>query len=620
MRRNLLFFYLLLFTILIILSIYDDINTGLPLWFVILDIIIPGFTALSIALYAFDLRPKRCAWAWKLVPFAYVIFMLFDMFLTGIYIIVPNFTIAVWLLLFPAVNFSFRFGYPPGQKKILPILVFIGLLFFLCISHFTLVHFTTTCGHNVNANARAELKNVGATLEAYRSDHGRYTDSIKKLREFGWHPPGGVIVKVIFVTENEFTLLAFHEDGDRGYLLKTSDPDPFKNIKDIPKSEAIAMVEKAKNEKWSIMKTFIPDLNNEDSKVRARVAEEFIYFKHEGAVQPLIEALKDEDLIVRRNVVQALADYQEAVNPLIETLQKDEDNDVRKFAAISLGTIKDKRIIEPLIEAFNNDTEPIREASAQALLNRQDQFGEKAVDILIDLLKCSNKDIRASAALRFGRLRGDYQRAVFPLIEALKDEERTVRYCASESLSKITITDKRAVLPLTGALKDESKDVRMHVARALGRIEDKRIVPPLITALRDHDSSVRCAASSSLGRSKDERAVEPLIDAMKDTDIQVQKTIIEALGRLKDRRAVEPLSKALNDEATIRRYAINALCNIAGNYEHLNNDSIAKALDGALNNEDEFVRKRAERYLKNRSKKSKHSTYLNNGEKNRWKV
>jgi HEAT repeat protein len=542
--------------------------------------------------------------------------MLFDMFLTGIYIIAPNFTIAVWLLLLPAVFFSFRFGYPPGQKKILPIMVFIGLFFFLGISHFTLEHFTTTCGHNFNAGARADLKNVYTALEAYRTDHRRYTDSIRKLREYGLRLQTGVIAEIVFADETQLRLVSYHEKGDQGFIIET----PELVVEKIAKPEAVAMVEKAKKEKWSIMKTFIPDLNNADSKVRARVAEEFIYFKHEGAVQPLIEALKDEDSNVRRNVVQALADYQEAVNPLIETLQKDEAIDVRKFAAISLGTIKDKRIIEPLIEAFNNDTEPIQEASARALLNRQDQFGEKAVDILIDILKCSNKDIRASAALRFGRLRGDYQRAVFPLIDALKDEERTVRYCASESLSKITITDKRAVLPLTGALKDESKDVRKHVARALGRIEDKRIVPPLITALRDHDSSVRCAASSSLGRSEDERAVEPLIDVMQDTDIQVKKTVIEALGRLKDRRAVEPLSKALNDEATIRRYAINALCNIAGNYEHLNNDSIAKALDDALNNEDEFVRKRAERYLKNRSKKRKHSTYLNNGEKNRWKV
>jgi len=191
----------------------------------------------------------------------------------------------------------------------------------------------------------------------------------------------------------------------------------------------------------------------------------------------------------------------------------------------------------------------------------------KAVDILIDILKFPKKRLRALAAMELGRIGRGAQRAVIPLITAIKDE---------------------------------SGGVRRNAAKALGKIKDERSVLPLIEALRDHDSSVRAAASTSLGLLKDERAVEPLIRVINDTDYQVRINSIKVLGWFKDRRAIEPLAGVLEDEtadAAIRFYAIDALGNIAITYGHLKGDPSVKALNDALNNEHEYVRKQAKNIL-----------------------
>ena len=240
------------------------------------------------------------------------------------------------------------------------------------------------------------------------------------------------------------------------------------------------------------------------------------------------------------------------------------DEDVRIEAANHLGYSGDERAIEPLIEALKNNSfyKSVRSEAADALGILSNELGDKrAVVPLIEALKDDDRrytrcgSVRSSAASSLGKI-GD-ERAVEPLIEALKDDDEYVAIFAADSLGKIG--DERAVEPLIKALTDDKK-LRSSAARALGEIGDERAVEPLIEALKDDDEIVRRWAALSLGELADERAIEPLIKVLKDDDQDVRKWTILALGKTNDIRAVEHLIEALkDDDEDLRKIAAKAL-------------------------------------------------------------
>lgn len=75
------------------------------------------------------------------------------------------------------------------------------------------------------------------------------------------------------------------------------------------------------------------------------------------AVEPLIAALQDEDVELRRAAAQALGEIGDsrAVEPLIAAL-RDKDIELRRVAARALGEIEDAQAVEPLLATL----EPIR--------------------------------------------------------------------------------------------------------------------------------------------------------------------------------------------------------------------------------------------------------------------
>ena len=92
-------------------------------------------------------------------------------------------------------------------------------------------------------------------------------------------------------------------------------------------------------------------LKDENISFKQRhVAEALGDTSSELAVEPLIQALKDEDSRVRSSAASALGliGDNRAVEPLIGAL-KDEDSSIREIVSYSLGRIEDNRAVEPLI-------------------------------------------------------------------------------------------------------------------------------------------------------------------------------------------------------------------------------------------------------------------------------
>ncbi|RQW80314.1 MAG: hypothetical protein EHM14_05370 [Methanothrix sp.] len=292
----------------------------------------------------------------------------------------------------------------------------------------------------------------------------------------------------------------------------------------------------------------------------------------DGELGDLINALKDKDAGVRLKAAEALGKLADAraVDPLIEALRYDENNDVREMAAWALGQIDDARTVDPLSYTSVKDAGyDVREEAYNALQKNTvggSKIDARSADPIIGALKDEDQGVRYRAAEALGQLKN--ATSVDSLIEALKDDENgDVREMAAWALGQID--DVRTVAPLSYAsVKDAGYDVREEAYNALqknivgGNKVDARSADPIIGALKDEDQGVRYRAAEALGQLKNATSVDSLIEALKDDeDGDVREMAAWALGQIGDVRAVDPLSYASVKDADydVREEAKKAL-------------------------------------------------------------
>jgi HEAT repeat protein len=86
-------------------------------------------------------------------------------------------------------------------------------------------------------------------------------------------------------------------------------------------------------------------------------------------VKALVENLKDKDWQIRWYAVSSLGEMRErgAVDPLISVLKSDPNGYVRAMAAWALGQIGDQRGVSPLIDALADESYDVRKRALDAL-------------------------------------------------------------------------------------------------------------------------------------------------------------------------------------------------------------------------------------------------------------
>jgi HEAT repeat protein len=257
---------------------------------------------------------------------------------------------------------------------------------------------------------------------------------------------------------------------------------------------------------------------------------------------------------IREAVTSVLVGFGEpAVEPLIEALA-DEDEDVRSYAAEALKATGDPRAMEPLAK----------------LLEDPEQF---RMETLIEALGDEDWEVRQNAAYALEGI-GNEQ-AVEALIKAIGDNEESV---SNNVLGILIGMGEPVVEPLikaatrlidTGAVREWQVEMLgqreviqgwglCQIANALGAIGDARAIELLIRIITDENVGWDCGpeeAADALGKIGDARAVEPLIKALGDENRGTAHYAAEALGKIGDVRAVEPLIKALSAMRTIKQYA-----------------------------------------------------------------
>ena len=106
----------------------------------------------------------------------------------------------------------------------------------------------------------------------------------------------------------------------------------------------------------------------------------------------------------------------------------------------------------------------------------------RAIEPLIEILKDQTSGVRGQAATVLGDFKDP--RAIEPLIAALKAPGEVSSLTAATALAKI---GSPAVESLIAALKDENSTVRYFAISALGDISDPRVSDLLLNALHDGD-------------------------------------------------------------------------------------------------------------------------------------
>ena len=288
----------------------------------------------------------------------------------------------------------------------------------------------------------------------------------------------------------------------------------------------------------------IASLKSPNRKVRATAAQllgmlgSYGYVEARAAIGPLRVAMEDREVGVQLFAATALwsIDQLPEVIPVLRNGLSDPDPDLRKTAALGLGTIgpQAKGAVPELIRTLKDDDEMVALYAALALWSVN-----KQADLTLPLL-----------------------------INALHNKDRSVRVTAVDVLSRIGPPSKGAVRDLIELLRTGDPDMRARAADALGKIgpDAAPAVPALCELVRGDDSGLFIQAAHALrgiGRGAGE-AVPALKSALRHKDPQRRALAARTLGDIgpaaKEKEVLDELRRmALKDEEVVRPFAARSL-------------------------------------------------------------
>lgn len=281
-------------------------------------------------------------------------------------------------------------------------------------------------------------------------------------------------------------------------------------------------------------------------------------------VAPRVRHLQHADLSVRAAAVRTLGQLRDkrAVKPLIRAL---DDASIRTAAVEALGTVGDASAVERLLPLLEDDKEPTRRSDASSGWRGNARDEAMAT--------------RRAAVVALGKIRD--ARAVNPLIEALGSNDRDLRKSAAAALHALgesawmqrvtgdcgengdfarlgACGDPRALRPLSKAVETGNTEA----ADALAKLGGETVFDTLNAAMKNNPNPyAQVAAAQALGTMRDPRVVPALIDAVNNNDDpQAKAAAVQTLCSIADPRVVPALIDALHGGvAAVRHLAIRAL-------------------------------------------------------------
>ena len=233
-----------------------------------------------------------------------------------------------------------------------------------------------------------------------------------------------------------------------------------------------------------------------------------------------------------------------AIPPLIDILEdEDAEEELRWYAARTLGEFQHPEAIAPLVELLKTDEDEELKAIAATALG---QMGTVAITSLTELL--IEEDTRLLAVRSLSCI--PQTETITPLLSVVQDPQATIRTAAIEALS--SFHDERIPPILLNALDDIAATVRRAAVLGLGFRPDLREALDLVTRLQpklyDFNLDVCCAAAVSLSRMGCNDAAKHLFNLLisPQTPTKLQLETIRALSWVGTPSSLEYLQTAFN--------------------------------------------------------------------------
>jgi len=299
---------------------------------------------------------------------------------------------------------------------------------------------------------------------------------------------------------------------------------------------------------------FIRQLKDEDPLIRrasiAALAER---------IDPIhlalfIDALDDEHPEVRSGAVYALSKIgnSEAIEPLVELLKRSRDGTEARFVIYALQAIDDERVVEPIIRAWQRLRGKI---NSRVLKVFHDSAHPELNDLLLGNLRLGNGRVdRDLAALLVHR--GDLRIAdviAAELTETPEDE----RYLVAALLAELS--DDRCLEPLLESLSHEDLTIRQSAIRSLGTLGDSRATAAIINTASQapedwYGGKVRKEAARALAKIGGEEAIAAVSNWAGDREVswRTRTEYVEALRTSDDPRAAGALIDLVHPDEVAR--------------------------------------------------------------------
>jgi HEAT repeat protein len=305
----------------------------------------------------------------------------------------------------------------------------------------------------------------------------------------------------------------------------------------------------AKNPKSSLA-LLIRLFGDKEWKLRSRAAMA-IKRMGLGAVEALKSALEDNDANVRFWAAICLGNLRDRNHSkiLLEKLQ-DRDIGVRIAALRALREIGDPHVASKLFEALSQPSEQIRDLIYDILKD----FGTHSIPYLMESLSSEYWMGRALAAQALTEMGSE---AVFPLVSALESQDKERKYWAIRILGKMR--EKSAYSEIRKFLSDPDAEIRMAALEAMSSYLNPDAIPMIIERFLDPAWVVRkhaCKAMVKFGG----KAVPQLLSALNSIEEDVRYWALRCIGDIKPAGVYQYLIRLFKDKSwTIRKTTSDVL-------------------------------------------------------------
>ena len=377
------------------------------------------------------------------------------------------------------------------------------------------------------------------------------------------------------------------------------------------KLELLLEISRVRDE--AVLQFLINTLGDEHWIVR-KTAADYIFSSQEAALPWLSAALNSYNEDIQHWALQVLARMGSKGTPSILRSLKSANPDVRYFACMALGEIRELQGIPPLLKALSDEKWAVRKAASEALVKFGEEvipmveqlvtrstdedarfwaikslgkLGPKAQKILLEALRTGDKQLRYVIAAALGES-GD-RRVIKVLIDSLADPDWTIRKSAMQALSEI---GENAMDLMIESLKDPNEDIRDGCLGAMVRCGDKawtrlfafvetvddnqrfvirkgltklgtRVVEPLVKLFKTGKAEILSFSAATLGEIGSPKAVPVLIEGLSNDDWNVRRSCAYALGEIGE-KGVDKIAEALTSPNDDVRYWVTRILESVG--------------------------------------------------------